>query len=441
MRSRFDFVVTGLLVSVSILLPLSQVFQFWGGLQIYPFADEWLMVDPQCQQGPCALISWILEQHADHRIPLQKAIQYALLIVTGYDFRATIVVNMIVASAISILLLLSARNYRGNQSPLDILIPICIFSPMSGYTMWGFHLQFLSSVFFLSIAVFALLRPVLSGRNIVSAILALLASSLCGLNGLILATLLMPVICFIAYRQIGLTNSVRASLAITGLFITINWLSWTHAPDSTFDVGLLFALPSFISGMITASLIPFSFGQEAWKVLVIGGALLMAIVVLAFKSIRNRNSGEIALLGILLAVTALIIAVSLGRVKYQGEWQPTLAMHYGILSMLIPMLAWIAISKNLHAIPACVIGVGLVCMYSIALEQAYDWRIEYANTSSARKVEAYSAMRDVTRSSTEVIDKYIIDFWFHSPETDAVMQKKYLILQGAYKEKSPIKVF
>jgi hypothetical protein len=107
--------------------------------------------------------------------------------------------------------------------------------------------------------------------------------------------------------------------------------------------------------------------------------------VLVFKTIRDRRSGDVALLGILLAVIALIIAVSLGRVKYQGEWQPTLAMHYGVLSMVIPILAWIAISKNCHVLPACVIGIGLVYMYSTALKQAYDWRIEYTNTASARK--------------------------------------------------------
>jgi hypothetical protein len=177
-----------------------------------------------------------------------------------------IVFNMILASVVSILLLFSARNYRGRQSCLNILIPICIFSPMSGYAMWGFHLQFLSSVFFLSIAVFALLRPALSERCIMSAVLALLAASLCGLNGLILATLLTPVVCFIAYREAGLTSTVLTFLFIAGLAIVINWLSWTHAPDSTFDADSLPVLWGFISGMITASLIPFSFGQEAWKV-------------------------------------------------------------------------------------------------------------------------------------------------------------------------------
>ena len=54
--------------------------------------DEWNYI--QAFGTPTTLLSYLFEQHNDHRIPIQKLLQLSALYVGGFDFRMLVSINM-----------------------------------------------------------------------------------------------------------------------------------------------------------------------------------------------------------------------------------------------------------------------------------------------------------------------------------------------------------
>ena len=132
--------------------------------RIFPYSDEWNYIQPMTSYSNSALLRWLIEQHVDHRIPLQKSLHAVTLRLFGFDFRSLIGLNFLVACLVALLLMKIAREYRGVAAFGDLLIPACLLSFGTGFSLWGFEFQFLSSTFFVTLFLFLTLSSELAAK-------------------------------------------------------------------------------------------------------------------------------------------------------------------------------------------------------------------------------------------------------------------------------------
>jgi hypothetical protein len=52
----------------------------------YPFSDDWAYVSV-LGTGWRNIARWLFMEHGDHRLPFMEAVQYAMLRMSGFDFR------------------------------------------------------------------------------------------------------------------------------------------------------------------------------------------------------------------------------------------------------------------------------------------------------------------------------------------------------------------
>jgi hypothetical protein len=158
----------------------------------FPYLDDWELV-PYVTTGRPASLHWLWEQHNEHRIPIPKALNYALARLTRMDGRIGSILNALVLVAASAVCVWGIRRARGRLFAGDAFIPLLFLN----WAHWDnvtfpFQIQIVGGTFFLCGALVTLLassgQP--SRRNIAMYGLALLALAGCGANGLIPASIL-----------------------------------------------------------------------------------------------------------------------------------------------------------------------------------------------------------------------------------------------------------
>lgn len=415
-------------------LPMSQWIAGLPGLQAYPYADEWTYLGVGSRVTD--ILKWAFALHGDHRIPLQKLLQLGLLHRSQFDFRALVAANLLLATAVAAALLITARNLRGFSSPGDLALPLIVFNPMSGYALWGFHLQFLSTAAALAAFAWALLRPVIACRHLIAAGVVLSASALCGLNGLIVSSALWPVLAWAGRAYLPRPTFGIMLLAIATIIIT-QWILWRPAPD-TGAVASFSLTGRFFAGLLRASLLPMSFDGAAWKAWLLGGLVLTGLGSASIGFLCRRRVADAVLAAMIVIVAALLWAIAAGRSSYQGGWQPTLAMHYGILSLMLPALAWLALSGDLAPRwQRATAGLVLVCIFGLANLEGWRWRAAYTQQASAEKAEAYRAIRSDTLTPAQVSARYAPDFGQTDPASMAQVVRRIPELRSRYALKWP----
>jgi hypothetical protein len=93
-----------------------------------PFFDDWHMVPYLTGDRPVTL-EWLWSQHNDHRVPLSRLLLLGLGKVSGSDFRAGMVFDVLALSATSLVLIATSRGLRGRLSPADAFLPLLLLNP------------------------------------------------------------------------------------------------------------------------------------------------------------------------------------------------------------------------------------------------------------------------------------------------------------------------
>lgn len=411
-------------------LPIVQIARHFRDLQVYPFADEWYYVTSVAAQSGVPW-AWLWEQHGDHRIPLQKAVQWALLNASDFDFRSLVILNLLVATAIGLITLQVARNLRRCTSVWDAMIPILLFNPMAGYAMWGFHLQFLSSALFACVFAWAVVRHSIRPWHLAVAILAVIASGLCGLNGLLQAGFMLP----LAWLRATKTQRgpyLTAALCLASLLLALLWFSWSRAGAGE-TVPSPSALGQFFAGLIGASLLP------AWNVYVAAAIIGLAAAAAMLAGLRGGQENPAARVCALLVSTVVLqlCAVAWGRAQYQGGWQPGLAMHYGAISMLVPILAWLTLASRNRPMATRAVGVLLTLALGAGWVEAEFWRTTYTKQHSSSKALAYRDIRDRHMPIPTVLERNAALYWSDDAAAKETMSIGIPILRRAYERKWP----
>jgi hypothetical protein len=112
----------------------------------------------------------------------------------------------------------------------------------------------------------------------------------------------------------------------------------------------------------------------------------------------------------------VVMSVAIGRSHLQGSWVPTMGMHYGFLSVLIPILSWILVSKFLRSEARALIGLVLAGIFFVSFKENSDWRFSQIPYQVARQEEVVKALQSGLDAET-LADKYMLDFSMNKPDT------------------------
>lgn len=381
----------------------------------YPYADDWAYVYPLYMNSKREFISWIFTQHVDHRIPIQKIIQFSLTQFSGYDFSVLIFFNLLVGLFTSLMLTATARLYRGYQHFGDLIIPLIILIPASGYSLWAFHLAFLSSIFCVSGAIYCWCKYDRSNHiaYFILALVFLFSCALCTMSGAIFSTVMTGGVLLSFLVQIWRRQPVnRLLLSLLVLVLVENalvWLLWQ--PSSAVKGGTSWVgMMQIFLNLLPSSMFTYSLQHLAWKILIIVGLLGLAAyaLYLSVRSHRYTFSDLVLALGIL-ANLAVILSVAVGRSAALGGWNDALVVHYGNLTGLLPILTWLLISKHFNPKLTLVLASATLVVFLAAYQANYQWRVEYTDTSISRNqliYQAFNQQPDVEK----LVAQFALDF-------------------------------
>src|SRR4051812_30516818 len=88
-----------------------------------PYADEWEFVPALVGEEPA--LPWLWQQHNEHRLPLPRAIYLALFTLT-HDFRAGMLLQVAMLSALALYLMRLAEQLRGRPHWADAFFPVSL---------------------------------------------------------------------------------------------------------------------------------------------------------------------------------------------------------------------------------------------------------------------------------------------------------------------------
>jgi hypothetical protein len=346
-------------------------------------------------------VRWLFVQHVDHRIPILKLVSFLTLHASGFDFRYMVGVNYALAFATSAMLLYVAKVYRGHLSAGDMMIPLALLQFSSGYSLWAFQFQFISSIFFFALFIFCAVRG-----SMWAAALALVACALSGMNGVLFA--ILGSIAMLVWFGFTRTRAFLPFLLplIASLVILKLWTP--TAASSTTGVNVQ-AIATYLFGLLPASMGVFAFSGVAARFAGVVLLALAALVVIAMKLTKR----QLALHDYLLAVGALcsfavMLSVAVGRSKIQGAWGSGVAMHYGSMSIFLPAFAWLIVSKRFPR-AGNVLGIVLLAVFLAAFLRASEWRSNMIDGAYPRQQEIMSALKSTTDVDA-LAGKYLQDF-------------------------------
>lgn len=153
-----------------------------------PQWDDWEMAPVLAGAQPVTP-SWLWSQHNEHRIPLPRLLLLSLVRVSGNDFRAGMVFNVLALAALAAALMVAARRVRGSPSWADAFFPLILLHwGHAENLLWGWQVGFVSStaVALALLAILAVRGNRLTRGTLLGVGACLLLLPLCGANGLVL---------------------------------------------------------------------------------------------------------------------------------------------------------------------------------------------------------------------------------------------------------------
>ena len=295
-----------------------------------PFEEDWLMVAPMTGHEP-DLPRWLWSQNSEHRLPLPRLINLALLRATG-DFRSTMVFNALSLGAVAAGMILVARALRGGRTSMaDAFFPL-LFLHLGNWDnlVWGWQIQFvLPTALACALLLVIVARPVLPTRwGATGAALAVIGLPLSGANGLVFTPTLAAWLSYTAWmrRRNPSTDhgigdwlpAVAACVAV--LLCAVYFIGYQASPwnQASPDLGTTLAT--------TGKFLALSLGPAAAKGwLLFGGVAVLVFLTglgLLAATYRDDREQRIRLLGLLaffIAAAVLALAVGWGRAGRAAE--------------------------------------------------------------------------------------------------------------------------
>jgi hypothetical protein len=289
-----------------------------------PFEEDWFMVGPMTGHEP-DLPRWLWSQNSEHRLPLPRLVNLALLRATG-DFRSTMVFDALAIAAVAAAMILVARRLRGGRTSLaDAFFPLLLLHLGNWDNLvWGWQIQFvLPTVLACVLLLIIVARPGPPARwGLAAGAVALIGLPLSGANGLIFAPTLAAWLAYAVWtrRRDAATRprtgewlaAVAACLAV--LLCAVYFAGYEASPWNQASPGRGATLAT-AGKFLALSLGPVA--AKGW--LVCGGAAMVVFVIAlgllaaAYRRDRDERLRILGLLAFLAAALVLALAVGWGR--------------------------------------------------------------------------------------------------------------------------------
>jgi hypothetical protein len=424
-----------------LLLPLAKPF---------PYSDDWMYVKYITSSDNTSFTD-LIKQHNDHRIPLQKIFQILLLNITGGDFRILISFNILFIAATSICWIHLARIVTGKYSWSECIVPPILINFGFNTIVWGFCFQFVSGIFFLSLAIVLWARAALTfppQKKLGIEYLVLLFCALCGGNGLISSSVIGSGILigtFILGRKelfskFSILYILLWLLTICSLwtFMSPSSATLSKAKDPMVFLDFAYAMSKSWLGVyaISSPALKAAFGFCIFLVF-FAGIRVFLNPKLSVSSMQVSRLRIFPVLLIALQSIVVLIAVTFSRAASQ-PWAPGLELHYGYLMTPLPLSAWIVILnfKNVLLKNICLTFLCLIVFLSYSYN--FKWRIhherdEFRNVSSATS-DIFSL-----KSSEEIARNHIKQFWWKDDQDSQASVSNLLenLRKMSFWQKSP----
>jgi hypothetical protein len=289
-----------------------------------PFEEDWLMVAPMTGHEP-DLPRWLWSQNSEHRLPLPRLVNLALLRATG-DFRATMVFDTLALAAVAAAMILTARALRrGRTSVADAFFPLLLLHLGNWDNLvWAWQIQFvLPTVLACALLLVIVGRPTVSTRGAAATgALALIGLPLSGANGLLFAPTLAAWLAYTAWerrRAAGLAGAVGSWLLIGAagvatLLCAVYFAGYEASPWNQPSPGLRATLET------AGKFLALSLGPVAAKSWLLFGGIAsvigvtsLAVLAGARREWTTDRARVLGLLAFFAAVVLLVLAVGWGR--------------------------------------------------------------------------------------------------------------------------------
>lgn len=294
-----------------------------------PFEEDWLMVAPMTGHEP-DLPRWLWSQNSEHRLPLPRLVNLALLRATG-DFRSTMVFDTLALGAVAAAMILVARTLRNGRTSLsDAFFPLLLLHLGNWDNLvWGWQIQFvLPTVLACGLLLIILARPSLpQGWGTTAGALALIGLPLSGANGLVFTPTLAAWFAYAAWTrrgrhplQPGAAGLPAGAAALAVLLCAVYFIGYQASPWNAPSPGLGATLET--SGKFVAQ----GLGPIAAKSWLLFGAVgsLVLVVSLGVLGTARRDEDQdrlrfVGLLAFFAAALVLALAVGWGRAGRAAE--------------------------------------------------------------------------------------------------------------------------
>lgn len=326
-----------------------------------PYADEWEFVPALL--GKESLLPWLWKQHNEHRLPLSRAIYYALFQAT-HDFRSGMFLQVAMLSALSLGLMRFAARLRGRLNWADAFFPITLLhvGHWENFLM-GYQLCFaLFCCLVCGLAVVAIQtqRETAFRSGILAGVLLLLIALTGGFGLAVVPTVAM----WLVYLAILLWRSgtktralvilVLAALPVIyiGAYFSDYQRPPHHPPISRDPVAI---------AAVTGEVLAMALGvgvSGVWGLVVAGElAIGAATVILLTRQGRNpaNRPASVGLISIAAGVCGLALAIGLGRSPRgmeMGLWSRYSLLAWPLLGTAY--LVWVKAGRKWIPIVFCV---------------------------------------------------------------------------------------
>jgi len=391
----------------------------------YAWVDDWIYTKPIQFTTINEWWGWLWSQHVDHRIPLQKLTNFYVLLLSGFDYRWLVAINFAMAIVTSLLLLEVAKRYRGKISIGDISIPLIILNFGMGYTQWGFHFQFMSSVLLMSAFLLLTLIWLQSQKKTYAffSALSLALACLTGMNGVLPA--LAITVGFTGWaiwrhKSVGIVILFVIPLG-AALTILATWTRYAGGDQSPINISEFLV---YSVGLATASFTHFLQGYETAARIIIGTLLVFAITTIIVRvTSKKLDDTDLLLVGFLSTYLCLLLLISYGRVRLQGGWEYGSAIHYSTLAIFVPILAWVIISRALPGLRSEISGLAFLIVALFVFQMNYQWRtwmIEYSDPLQAKALHDLKSKKPIDQIARDNITQFHVGLSGMKEVTDGI---------------------
>jgi hypothetical protein len=310
-----------------------------------PFADEWEFIPALTGHEPIG--TWLWQQHNEHRLPLPRAIYLGLFRLT-HDFRAGMVVQVVLLSGLSFGLTRLAARLRGRGHWADVFFPASLLHVGHWENLlMGYQLCFvLFTVFTTAIGVVALrtTRNTAYRSGVTAGILGFLLC-LCGGFGVVVA---LPVGAWVAYLAVAVWRGGSKSkavqlLALAGLpvlYLVLYRIGYERPPHHP-PPG---HAPATAVVMVAAEAITMAMGSGtsavwAW---VFSGLVGIGTLTIGTLVAGPNRPAAFGLIAVFVGVLGLALAIGVGRAGFgdeMGLWSRYSLLMWPLIGL--SYLAWV----------------------------------------------------------------------------------------------------